>query len=100
MITLLHLSSGFDCSNDQAVTLWYQRRTSKHLLMRQPAKPMDLVKVVQYDQKQASALSLPFAIDCVIKKCDGEKGPLEFRRNDFCKINLIKIYILSSGAYK
>ena len=39
------VSPGFDFTNDQAVTAWYQRRTSK---------PMDLVKVVQYDQKQAS----------------------------------------------
>ncbi|XP_073258638.1 uncharacterized protein [Porites lutea] len=49
---------GFDFTNDQAVTAWYQRRTSKHLLMRQPAKPMDLVKVVQYDQKQGLALTV------------------------------------------
>ena len=54
------VSPGFDFTNDQAVTAWYQRRTSKHLLMRQPAKPMDLVKVVQYDQKQASVLFLSY----------------------------------------
>ena len=53
-------SPGFDLTNDQAVTAWYQRRTSKHLLMRQPAKPMDLVKVVQYDQKQASVLFVSY----------------------------------------
>ncbi|XP_015769135.1 PREDICTED: uncharacterized protein LOC107347559 isoform X2 [Acropora digitifera] len=43
---------GFDFTNDQAVYQWYQQRTSKHLLMRQPATAIDLVKVVQYDQKQ------------------------------------------------
>lgn len=56
---------GFDFSNDQAVTLWYQRRTSKHLLMRQPAKPMDLVKVVQYDQKQGLAFMVEQAFSLV-----------------------------------
>jgi len=45
-------ASGIDLTDNQAVTQWYQRRTSKHLLMRQPANPMDLTKVVQYYQKQ------------------------------------------------
>lgn len=47
---------GFDFTNDQAVYQWYQQRTSKHLLMRQPANPMDLVKVVQYDPTQGLSL--------------------------------------------
>lgn len=54
------VSPGFDFTNDQAVTAWYQRRTSKHVLMRQPAKPMGLVKVVQYDQKQVSVLFVSY----------------------------------------
>ena len=46
------LSSGIEFTDNQAVTQWYERRTSKHLLMRQPANPMDLTKVVQYYQTQ------------------------------------------------
>ncbi|RMX47241.1 hypothetical protein pdam_00012926, partial [Pocillopora damicornis] len=34
----------FDLANDQVVTQWYQRRTSKHILMREPPKAMDLIK--------------------------------------------------------
>ena len=53
-VGVICLFKGFDFTNDQAVYQWYQQRTSKHLLMRQPANPMDLVKVVQYDPTQVS----------------------------------------------
>lgn len=51
-----HDAEEFDFTSDQVVTQWYQRRTSKHILMREPAKPMDLIKVVQYDQNQGLSI--------------------------------------------